>query len=1512
MNEKLGGENAVRRGIEYCLWGEKMNYNIYKLIILSILSYFCFNNITHTMKMKFFILLTLAVIHIHSFAQPQCFLEHFGPEDGLPQHSVMSILQDKKGFMWFSTWNGLSKFDGYNFYTYKILGSNEAHVKSNRIDFICEDKYGYIWTLPYNKEPYRFDPKTETFTGLKSIKQYQNFSFQATKILPQKSGKVWLISNNAGCVCITDSTFNIETYNINNNKILGNKVYSIYEDFEKNSWILTNNGLYNVPSDNSGIKSYFSEKRYTEIKTTINFFSVVELKNEIWFGSDDGKVWIYDKKNKQFKLFEVQATTKITDLKKITDNQLLICSENDGFFIYNISQKKIKKYNTSNLSNMCSNRVISSYIDRSNRIWIELDCFGISKFDLKTETIKHYKLNVEKVISDIFPPNLFIIEDIENRIWIHTRGGGFGFYDEKTDVLLPFFNEPNSPQWRFSNMMHAGFSDKQGNLWLSTRSHGIEKVVFNKNIFQSSVVDPNISSTINNDIRSIFEDKDQNLWISTKGEKVFVYDTYNKQKGYINQDGIISHSSIPLKGITYCITQDNKQNIWLGTKGDGLYKLTPTSDKGHYKIKHFKHDSSDPHSLSNNNIYNIFQDEKNRIWIGTYGGGLNLIYDEENGKFYNSKNHMKQYPSDQGWQIRVISTDKYGNICIGTTLGLIVFSSDFENIEDIEYKLYTKQSVQNNGLIANDIYDICTTQNGETYIATFGGGISLIQTTDSNGFPLQFKSVTTSEGLPSDVILSVTEDLQGKLWITTEGNLTKYDPIGNSLTTYSEISRLIDGKNFSEGAKCTSKSGLIYLGYSKGFISINPDAIESNSFKPYIAFTQFQISNKNVSIGEGSPLKLNIDDVNHIELNHKQNFISIEFAALDYIDPKRINYAYKLENFDNDWIFTSKQRMANYTNLAPGKYLFRVKSTNCDGIWLDNEHSLSIEIKPAFWHTKWAYLIYIVLFIAILYIVLRIIFTFYRLKDKVLLEQEQTEMKTRFFTDISHEIRTPLTMIVSPIENIIEDKETSESSKYQLQLVLKNANRMLRMVNQILDFRKIQKKKLNIQETEVAIFIEDVCNSFKDVANKRNINLELKNEIGNQTLWFDRDSVEKLIFNLLSNAFKHTSDGKTISINIKSQPATISIEIIDQGSGMTKDVLNKIFTRFASFNKDKNQPSTGIGLSIVKEVTDKHHAKISIESEIDSGSCFSISFPKGIDHFKDDTNVLFDYYENNTHHDNKTEHHSEEFIETDEITKNKKESILIVEDNNDLRMFIKAMLNPHFEIVEAGNGLEGYNSAIKEIPDFIISDIMMPEMDGIELLQKIRTSAETSHIPFILLSAKADIETKLEGLEFGADDYITKPFSVRYLKARINNIMQQRRSFYNIHANQNKQDTIENNTESNNGYKITASDKIFLERIEEEIRNNIENNDFFVENLIGKMAMSRSVFVKKLKSITGFTPLEFMRNMKINYAAELIEKQEYTIKEIAFMIGISDTKYFTQIFKKTYGMTPSEYRNIKK
>ena len=708
------------------------------------------------------------------------------------------------------------------------------------------------------------------------------------------------------------------------------------------------------------------------------------------------------------------------------------------------------------------------------------------------------------------------------------------------------------------------------------------------------------------------------------------------------------------------------------------------------------------------------------------------------------------------------------------------------------------------------------------------------------------------------------------------------------------------------------------------------------------------VTNEDITPGDNSLLKVDIDDTDPLVLSHKENIFSVHFAALDYTNPQNIQYAYILDGFEKQWTFADKQRSVTYTNLPKGEYVLRVRSTNSDGVWVDNERILNIVILPSFWETPVAYVLYVLFILIIILVAVYILFTIYRLKHEVSVEQQISDIKLRFFTNISHELRTPLTLIAGPVEQVLKNDKLPADAREQLVVVERNTNRMLRLVNQILDFRKIQNKKMKmqVQRVDIVPFVRKVMENFEAVAEEHRIDFLFQTEKEHLYLWVDADKLEKIVFNLLSNAFKYTPNGKMITMFIREDEKTVSIGVQDQGIGIAENKKKSLFVRFENL-VDKNlfnQASTGIGLSLVKELVEMHKATISVDSHLGEGSCFKVDFLKGKEHYDKEAEFILedadaparmgqvvDIANSSIQSETLVSDDSEKIDDVygEEFAKeeNSKELMLLVEDNQELREFLRSIFSPMYRVVEAADGKEGASKALKYLPDIIISDVMMPEKDGIEMTRELRADMTTSHIPIILLTAKTTIESKLEGLEYGADDYITKPFSATYLQARVENLLMQRKklqSFYrdslmhiNISTGQEEvlvatdmpsaeEDVSETPPTT---LEMSPNDRKFMDKLVELMEQNMDNGELVVDDLVRELAVSRSVFFKKLKTLTGLAPIEFIKEMRIKRATQLIETGEFNMTQISYMVGINDPRYFSKCFKAQVGMTPTEYRD---
>ena len=598
---------------------------------------------------------------------------------------------------------------------------------------------------------------------------------------------------------------------------------------------------------------------------------------------------------------------------------------------------------------------------------------------------------------------------------------------------------------------------------------------------------------------------------------------------------------------------------------------------------------------------------------------------------------------------------------------------------------------------------------------------------------------------------------------------------------------------------------------------------------------------------------------------------------------------------------------------------------------------LDIEVLPSFWETPFAYFLYVLFVLLIIVTAVYILFTIYRLKHEVSVEQQMTNMKLRFFTDISHELRTPLTLISGPVEYVLANTQLPADAREQLQVVERNTNRMLRLINQILDFRKIQNKKMKmqVQRIDVVAFTRKIMENFDSVAEEHHIDFLFETEKAELYLWVDADKYEKIIFNLLSNAFKYTPNGKMIKLFIHEDEETVSIGVQDQGIGIAENKKKSIFVRFENL-VDRNlfNPSTGIGLSLVKELVEMHKALISVDSKLGEGSCFKIDFMKGKEHYdeavefmQDDTTAGLEIRRQSMAGTEETvspQPLAEEAPQGQEAEETSKGLMLLVEDNSELRIFLRSIFASEYRIVEAANGVEGLNKALKFLPDIIISDVMMPEKDGIAMTRELRADMTTSHIPIVLLTAKSSIESKLEGLEYGADDYITKPFSATYLKARVKNLLAQRQKLQALYrqdlmpagvaapvpaSGEQNDENITDVPEADKAPVMSPNDRKFMDKLVELMEKNMDNGDLVVDDFVRELAVSRSVFFKKLKTLTGLAPIEFIKEMRINRAVQLIETGEYSMTQISYMVGINDPRYFSKCFKQKMGMTPTEYRD---
>jgi signal transduction histidine kinase/DNA-binding response OmpR family regulator/ligand-binding sensor domain-containing protein len=1447
---------------------------------------------------------------MNGYTQENCSFTHYSTENGLAQNTVMSIIQDKKGFMWFASWDGLHKFDGYSFKVYKADSRNSIGLSHNRISYISEDCYGYIWLLAYDDKVHRFDPSTEIFRQVPEPSEYRDINISSIKIL--SNGTVWLLSDKSGSIRVTTDivTHEIKSlhYDENSDLIPARSVNAVYCDSVGNEWVLGANGIARIGNGKNDM--FFTDGKDSNLDYQ-QFYSVFEDDGSLYFGSQNGRIWRYHKADSRFELYRLHTESKIVAIDKCPDNTLFVATAADGFFICDAESLRPQTHLKKPV--MLSSPVLSVYKDKDNEFWFEQEITGkVVHYNPVTKQLKVESLTVEFAGANRALPAFHIHEDVNGYTWVHPFGGGFSYFDRQQNRLVPFYNDPSSDKWRFSNKIHAACSDRQGNLWLSTHSKDLEKVCFHLSQFDlyKPVAKSNPES-LSNDVRALCEDTEQNLWVGLKDGFIRIYDRSNRYKGYLTADGNIAMTGKPVEGVVYSIIEDGERNLWFGTKGDGLICAVKQGDK--YKLLRYKYDPDDIYSLCDNDIYSIHQDGNGRIWVATFGQGINYIEktDNETVRFISHRNNLKNYPVERCYRTRFITSDNERHILVGTTVGLLIFDMDFDRPENIVFNHFMHREGNVKSLNNNDVHWITVTRNNNIYLATFGGGLNKFRMTQ-NIDSAYFEYFTKENGLSSDILLSMQDDNNGNLWLCSENGITKFNISTRQFENYDKENLNIRTR-FSEASAVRRNDDSFMFGSSDGLLRFHPSEVKQNGYIPPIIFTGLQVRGENKSPDKAKNAVIHniIDDVDLLTLSHKENIFSVRYAALDMTNPEHIKYACMLEGFEDDWQYVESQRVATYTNLPKGNYVLKVKSTNRDGGWVENVRHLKITILPPFRETALAYFLYALGIILIVIIAVSILYTIFRLKHKVAVEQRIADIKLRFFTDISHELRTPLTLINAPVENVLEDTTLNDKVRNQLLTVKRNADRMLTLVNQILDFRKIQNNRMkpHVSCTDVVALINKTMKNFDSVAKENSIDFVFETESRVCFLWVDEDKFDKILFNLLSNAFKYTKPGKMIRVFLREEEKTVMLGVQDKGSGIAENKRDAVFIRFETL-ADGNPfdfNSTGIGLSLVKELSEMHKAKVGLDSKLGEGSTFTVEFLKGRNHYSPDTEFIIHDTDIKTNETSNNETSNNE-------TKNTQQSLmLILEDNAELRAFLRTMFEDSFTVIEAADGDSGLEKAVNFLPDIIISDVMMTGIDGLELTRQLRNNFNTSHIPIVLLTAKTTIDDRLAGLERGADDYITKPFSSVYLKARVDNILNRRLQLQDYYHNRLTSNSLTKYKIPPEQEKVTPNtisegDSAFINKLRTLMEQNIDNGELMVEELARELAMSRSVFFKKLKALTGLSPIEFIREFRIRRAAELILSDDYTVTEVADMVGINDPRYFSKCFKRICNMTPTEYK----
>lgn len=1386
-------------------------------------------------------------------------LNHIAGEQGLSHNTVTSIIQGKDGYLWFGTFDGVNQYDGYTMKQYNFA-PNTSGLSSSIIFKLFQDNDGDIWAGT-EAGLNRINPETGKINVY--FKEDSNLKYGGKSNIYQSKSGVYFINTERGVKFFEINNYGELIYqsllkkkgNVNLN------IPNIIPSANGKFWFITSSSKVKIHQIDV-IKNEGSPKLeiiptdYTkELSKGASILDVLEYpKNTIWTINSDLEL-LKIKLNNDLKLIESERIDlkKGIGLEDVKSHRLInMCSDDDGK-IWIAGNKFFLNYNTESgeINNLTENnqlkKIIASqdikelFIDNSNVLWLATLNRGLYKMDLDSHTFYNSSEYLNTKTSSVLfnSPILSATEDLKGNVWFGTQDGTIVIL-EKKEFTNNLTNISKSPS------VYSFFNDTK-----------------------KTIKNPILSR----EIKRLMADRSGAMWVGAmNGLSKVVYDEKSHSFSVKNYDSIKDNQGKIIDSRVFAIEEDKKNNIWFGVWENGLIKLSFNRQNDTYHTINYKSTIGDLNSLSNNNIRDILEDDDGTIWVGTING-LNKV------------KHTKS--------------------------GEIIFEKFYSN-------------PKNPNSLSNDyILDIYQAKDGALYIGTYGGGLNRL--TYSKEGKVEFTHYSTKNGMPSEVVYQIREDFDGNIWSMHTREISKLNPKTGSIL-YFEKKDGFDIDQFSDSAMEFTSSGTIFCGGVNGFTFFQPNNITVNSRKPNLAFTDFKLFNKSIKVDEKVDGKIilskGINETKKIVLPYNLNSFEFVFSSMHFSNPKKNQYKFVLEGFEDklQMPIGQERRFASYTNVPPGNYIFKVYGSNSSGVYNDVPKEIKIRITPPWYLTPIAVLLFITLIILIIYVIAKVRWNQIKLRNKLKLEsalheksEEINQMKLRFFTNISHELRTPLTLIIGPLQQIMEGSNDAEYLQRLNAIMYKNSTRLLRLINQLLDFRRAESGSVNliVEEGDLLSFVKEIHNAFEEIAQERQVNFVFKSNKKKIIAWFDNDKIEKIVYNLLSNAFKFTPSNKKIEISIEVKKNInvdyAIIKVSDEGIGIDNEDLNTVFNRFYQVNKESNilQTGSGLGLAYTKRLVEIHKGTIDINSVLVKGTTFTVTIPISKKEYESDSILEeqpkqygFTFIKNEVKDFKKLLIEPTNIIKETEYSKDI-QTILIVEDNIDLREYLFDFFQNYYKVLCAHNGEEGLKMALETGPDLIISDLMMPKMNGIEMCKKIKNDLRTSHIPVIILTAKAGIENEKEGLETGADEFVLKPFNIDVLKLRVSNILRTKKQWT---------EKFKTKPTSSSWKELSSKlDKEFLKKSLKIIKKNIDNPDYSVEKFALDIGMSRSALFKKIKSITGQSTSEFIRTIRIKRASNLIKSGQYSITEVVFMVGFSDPKYFRTCFKKQFGQTPGEY-----
>ncbi len=1333
------------------------------------------------------LLCLLPFIPCFLFAQPRHYdIERLGIEQGISSNYVVSVTQDRRGFLWFATESGLNRFDGNKFRVYK-KGRGAGTISGNELNKVYADKFeDAVWIATQREGLNRFDCNT---------------------------GKITHYKHNTA----------------NPPGIITNDVTDITNAVNGNLWLST----------------YYRGVEYFDKKTG----RFKHYNRETIPGMVSDNVWAVNEDNKGY---------------------LYIGHVNAGLSVLSLKDKKIRnfRHRANDDESLPGDEVKTIYVDRNDNVWVGTNN-GLALFNSERGSFVVFRHNSQNSAS-LTANYIYTISQLnDGKLWIGTEKGGVSILDIKHNMFLApqhisleniTYSDDGSG---LSNpTIRSIFQDSFNNIWLGTYGGGVNFIGHRPPLFRTWAYSPIQSreDVLNNPVAwGISSDKDDRIWVGTDGGGVNVFENgkrtlvISKQADKIADDAILT------------AMRDSKNNLWFGTFKGGVNVLNAQNQR----ILHFRAEGNDA------DIRCFYEDSDHIVWIGSSSGLYCYNPATRQRKLYSTGNsHLP------GNLVRAVSKDDKGKLWVGFFgQGLAILDKDLNVVKVCD--TYS-------GFPSNTVNYIYKDTRGQMWVATGEGLVCF-----GNGG--RYTTFSEKDGLSNSNIRAITEDTSGNIWVSSIGGISRLVPGQKKFFNY-DYHHGVPLGDFMSGSVTRDSKGKIFFGSQNGVCYFDPTSIPTHIRLPATIIRRFRVYNSKL---KSSDNEADIPVTHGIELNYQQNTFNVSFNVPYYSLNELAEYAYMLKGLADSWYRVQEENSVTFRNIPPGTYELLIKSRIRNQEWTDHITSLKIAIAPPFWLTWWAKTIYFLVAAFIAWFGLRFYKRKLDLENSLVLEkinhrqeQELHDERIRFFTNITHELRTPLTLILGPLEDLKGETGLSETHSSKISMIHKSASRLLTLINQLLEFQKTenQSKKLAVFRGNIEQLVRETGLKYKELNTNKSIHFEIVTESKNPVLYFDPDIITTILENLLFNAFKYTQTGNIVLALREAAENDIhytEIEVRDTGSGIPEDAIPKVFERYYQVGKDRHVSGTGIGLALVQNLVSIHEGEIMVDSKLGEGSSFRFRIKTG-----------------NTYPD---AIHLDAVLQEDTVVSDKgrrpdgKPIVLVVEDNHDIRDYIFQSLSEYYLVYTAANGKEGLEKAYAHIPDIIVSDIMMPEMDGFELGKILKDDIRTSHIPIIFLTVKDAVQDRKEGYSIGVDSYLTKPFSADLLKSRIINLLDARRKLAEL---------IRKNTgNKNTGIpdSLNRIDNEFIEKVTSVIGQNIDSDKVDVVFIADKMMMSHSTLYRKIKALTGISINEFIRKVRIRHAEKLLLTGKYTISEISYMVGINSITYFRQCFKDEFGMAPSEY-----